>query len=288
MQPNHGTALRASAFVIVTTLLISVLLLSYSNKAAAQQAPQPVYVSALYLKVNQGMYSKYQELLNNYTKKVNEQHLKAGRIMGWYVHDVLFPTGSSAAYDMVIVTVSTNLRLLIDDSVGYRNWLKQALNNANDQTLDGILNSFTAARTIVKREIFSYIDGVNINSNPSKYVQVDFMRTTSGKASEYVKAEKDWFKPVHAEFVKEGKKDDWGLYSMEMPYSETAGYDYITANFFSSTTQMNSGNYAEAFKKLFPDKDMTTVWSTMLGLRKIIRSELWKLGIYVDATNTKK
>ena len=288
MQPKLGAALRASAFVIVPTFFISVLLLSYSNKLAAQQTSQKAYVSALYVKVNQGMYSKYQELLNNYTKKVNEQHFKAGRIMGWYVHDVLFPTGSSAPYDMVIVTVSTNLGLLIDDSVGYRNWLKQSLNNPNDQTLDGILNSFTAARTIVKREIFSYIDGVNINSNPAKYVQVDFMRTTSGKSSEYVKAEIDWFKPVHTEFVKSGNKIDWGLYSMEMPYSETVGYDFITANFFSNTTQMSSGNYAEAFKKVFPDKNMNDVWNNMAGLRKMIRSELWKLGIYVDATNTKK
>lgn len=288
MQPKTCTLLRASAFLISTAFLTSVLLFSYSYKAVAQQAPQTVYVSALYLKVNPGMYSKYQELLNSYTKKVNEQHFKAGRIMGWYVHDVLIPTGSSAPYDMVIVTVSTNLGLLIDDSVGYRNWLKQALGNANDQTLDGILNSFTAARTIVKREIFSYIDGVNINSNPSKYVQVDFMRTTSDKASDYVKAEIDWFKPLHADLVKQGKRDDWGLYAMEMPYSETAGYDFITANFFSSTAQINSANYAETFKKVFPDKDMNTVWNTMTGLRKIIRSELWKLGLYVDATNTKK
>lgn len=288
MQPKHGTLLRVSTFLMATTFATIALLFSWSNQAKAQQASQTVYVSALYLKVNQGMYSKYQQLLNDYTKKVNEQHVKAGRIMGWYVHDVLFPTGSSAAYDMVIVTVSTNLGLLIDDSVGYRNWLKQALNNPNDQTLDGILNSFTAARTIVKREIFSYIDGVNINSNPAKYVQVDYMRTTSGKASEYIKAEKDWFKPVHADFVKQGKKEDWGLYSMEMPYSETVGYDFITANFFSNITQVSSGNYAETFKKLFPDKNMNDVWNSMLGLRKIIRSELWKLGLYVDATNTKK
>jgi hypothetical protein len=288
MQPKHGTFLRASTFLMATIFATIVFLFSWSNQAKAQQAPQTVYVSALYLKVNPGMYAKYQELLNSYTKKVNEQHFKAGRILGWYVNDVLIPTGSSAQYDMVIITVSTNLGFLIDDSVGYRNWLKQALNNPNDQTMDGILNSFTAARTIVKREIFSYIDGVNINSNTTKYIQIDYMRTTSGKASEYVKAEKDWFKPVHADFVKQGKKDDWGLYSMEMPYSETVGYDYMTANFFSSTAQISSGNYAETFKKLFPDKNMTDVWNTMLGLRKIIRSELWKLGLYVDAANTKK
>jgi hypothetical protein len=288
MQPKHCTLLRASAFVIVTAFLTSVLLFGNGSRAYAQQTPKPVYLSVMYVKVNQGMGAKYNELLNNYTKKVNEQHLKAGRILGWYVNYVILPTGSSAAYDMTIVTVSDNLGFLIDDSVGYRNWLKQSLNNASDQTVDGIMTSLGAARTIVKREIFTYLDGINPNANPSKYVQVDFMRTTPGKENEYVKAEKESFKPVHAEFLKQGKKDDWGLYSLDMPYSETGNYNFITANFFSNLNQMTSGNYAEAFKKLFPNQDINTVWTNMNGLRKIVRSELWKLGVYVDETNTKK
>lgn len=288
MQPKHCTLFRVSAFFIVTVFLTVVLLFSNSSKVTAQQTSQPVYVAVMYAKVNPGMRAKYQELLTSYTKKVNEQHFKAGRIMGWYVHDVIMPTGTSAAYDMTIVTVSNNLGFLIDDSVGYRNWLKQSLGNANDQTITEIMNSLLAARTVVKREIYSYINGVNINSNPSKYVQVDFMRSTAGKASDYVKAEIDWFKPIHADFVKQGKKDDWGLYSLDMPYSETGEYDFITANFFSNTAQMTSGDYAETFKKVFPAQDITTVWNNIISLRKIVRSEIWKLGVYIDATNTKK
>jgi hypothetical protein len=264
------------------------LFLFISSSLTAQQPDKPVYVSVLYVKVNPGMGAKYNELLNNYTKKVNEQHLKAGRIMGWYVHNVILPTGSNAAYDMTIVTVSDNLGFLLDDSVGYRNWLKQAMINATDQSLGEIITALGAARAVVKKEIFTYIDGININSNPSKYVQVDFMRSTPGKENEYVKTEKETFKPIHAEFVKQGKRDEWGLYSLDMPYSETGNYNFITANFFSNLNQLNSGNYEEAFKKIFPNKDITTVWTNMNGLRKIVRSELWKLNVYVDATNTKK
>lgn len=288
MHPNHCTAKHAANQLFVKVLLPIVFLVSSTcNLVIAQASPKPVYLSVLYVKVSPGMGATYHEMLNTYTRKVNENHLKAGRIIGWYTHDVLFPSGSSAAYDMTIVTVSNNLGFLIDDTVGYGSWLRQVLHNVNEQTLVSIMNSFAAARTIVKREIYSFIDGINTSTIPSKYVQVDYMKTAPNKGAEYVKTEREMFKPVHADFVKQGKKDDWGLYSLDMPYSETSNYDYFTANFFSTTTQMTSGNYAETFKKLFPKLDMNVIWNNMNGLRKMYRSELWKLGVYVDQTNTK-
>ncbi len=288
MHPNHRTALLAvNHFFVKAFLSIVFLFCITGNQLKAQSPPKPVYLSVLYVKVSPGMGTSYHEMLEAYTKKVNENHLKAGRIIGWYTHDVLMPTGSSAAYDMTIVTVSNDLGFLIEDPIGYRAWLKQTLPGVNELTMETIMNSFAAARTVVKREIYSFIDGINTSTNPSKYVQVDFMKTTSGKAAEYVKAEREMFKPVHADFVKQGKKDDWGLYGLDMPYSETSEYDYLTANFFSNTVQMSSGNYAETFKKTFPKLDIYTVWNNMNGLRKIARSEIWKLGVFVDGTNTK-
>lgn len=288
MHPNHRTALLAvNHFFVKAFLSIVFLFCITGNQLKAQSPPKPVYLSVLYVKVSPGMGTTYHEMLEAYTKKVNENHLKAGRIIGWYTHDVLMPTGSSAAYDMTVVTVSNDLGFLIEDTIGYRAWLKQTLPSVNEQTMETIMNSFAAARTIVKREIYSFLDGINTSTNPSKYVQVDFMKTTSGKAAEYVKAEREMFKPIHADFVKQGKKDDWGLYSLDMPYSEAGEYDYLTANFFSNTAQMSSGNYAETFKKIFPKLDINAVWNNMNGLRKIARSEIWKLGVYVDGTNTK-
>jgi hypothetical protein len=288
MQSKHCNAWHACSRSFVAITILSLLLWASSfNRLTAQAAPKPVYVAVNYVKVNPGMGSQYNNLLSTYIKKINEEHLKAGRIMGWYVHNVMYPTGSSAKYDMTIVTVSNDISLLIEDPEGFRGRMKSILPGATDQTLDAILNSIGESRTLVKREIFTYLDGVNINSAPSRYVQVDFMKTTPGKASDYVKMEKEIFKPMHAEFVKQSKKDDWGLYDLSIPYSETGEYDFITANFFTSVNQMTSGNYDEVFKKLFPKLDPTATWNQMSGLRKMVRSEIWKLGVFVDATTTK-
>ena len=268
-------------------LIVSGLLLS-SLPVQSQDKPATVYVAVNYLKVTQGRYNDYMDLLNTYVKKVNEGHLKAGRILGWYTHDVVMPTGSSAEYNFTVVTVTHDLNFLLDDSVSFKTRMKEAFPDMRENALDNILNSFGEVRTLVKREIYTYVDGLNIDGPPAKLVQVDFMKPTAGKTAEYVKLEKDIYKPLHAEMAKKGNKLDWGLYEKQWPYSSNDEYDYITGNFFSSINQMMSGNYDETFKKVFPKMDMTAVSNQTNNARKIVRSELWRLGVYVDGTNTKK
>jgi hypothetical protein len=268
-------------------LIVSGLLLS-SLPAQSQDKPATVYVAVNYLKTTPGRYNDYMDLLKTYVSKVNEAHLKAGRIMGWYTHDVVMPTGSSAEYNFTVVTVSNDLNFLLNDTVSFKTRMQEAFPGLGENALDNILETFGAVRTLVKREIYTYTDGLNMDGPPAKFVQVDFMKPTAGKTAEYVKLEKDIYKPIHAEMVKKGNKLDWGLYEKQWPYSSSDEYDYITSNFFSSINQMMSGNYEEAFKKLFPKMDMTTVGNQTNSLRKIVRSELWRLGVYVDGTNTKK
>jgi hypothetical protein len=269
-------------------LLIVTGLLLGSQPAQSQDKPATVYVAVNYLKTSQGRYGDYMDLLKTYVTKINEAHLKAGRIIGWYTHDVVMPTGSSAEYNFTVVTVSNDLNLLLNDTIPFKKRMQEAFPDLSENAMDNILESFGAVRTLVKREIYTYTDGLNMDGPPAKFIQVDFMKPTAGKTAEYVKLEKDTYKPIHAEMVKKGNKLDWGLYEKQWPYSSGDEYDYITGNFFSSINQMMSGNYEEAFKKLFPKMDMATVGNQTNSLRKIVRSELWRLGIYVDATNAKK
>jgi hypothetical protein len=180
------------------------------------------------------------------------------------------------------------MNLLLDDTTSIWTRFRKILPGASDATIQMIFDSYSSSRTIVKREIYSFVDGLNTSSSPSKYVQVDYMKATPGKESEYVKLEKDIYKPLHAEMVKKGGKEDWGLYALEMPYSSVGAYDYITGNFFSSLTQGNGMSYTETFKKVFPKMDVNAVSTQTNNARKIVRSEMWKLGVFIDATNTKK
>lgn len=271
------------------TLVFIVLPFLSINKALIAQTNKPtVYVAVNYVKTTPGKSGVYDKLLNTYSKSINEEYFKSGKILGWYTNDVLLPTGSSAPYDKTIVTVSTDLSLLIDDTTSIRERFKKMIPGASDETIQMIFDSYAGARTLVKREIYSFIDGVSLNSKNSTYAQVDFMKATPGKESEYVKLEKDIYKPMHTEMVKRGGKDDWGLYAVEMPYSSEREYDYITANFYTSLNQGNGISYSEIAKKVFPKMDVNAISTQTTNARKMVRSDLWKLGVFVDGTNTKK
>jgi len=268
-------------------LLFALPMLFIFNPVKAQTNNQTMYVGVNYIKVTPGKGSVYNDLLNTYSKKINEDYLKSGKILGWYTHYVLMPTGSSTEYDMTIVTVTTDMSLLVDDTTSIRERFKKVLPGASDATVQMIFDAYAGSRTLVKKEIYSFIDGVNLNTNPSKYIQVSFMKATPGKENDYVKLEKDIYKPIHTQMVKKGNLDDWGFYALQMPYSSIGEYNYLTANFYTNLNQMNGVNYTETIKAVFPKMDVNTIATQTGNARKIVRSEMWKLGAYVDGTNTK-
>ena len=289
MPSTHSFAFVPLLTKSAKVLFLFIFALSVNSKILlAQTDKQTVYVAINYVKTNPGKASAYEDLLKTYGTKLNEDYFKGGKILGWYTNTVEMPTGSSAEYDMTVITVTTDLKILLDDTTSFKDRFKKVFPGLSDNTIETIISSYGTARTLVKREIYSFVDGLNMTGPPSKFAQVDFMKATPGKSAEYVKLEKDIYKPLHAEMVKAGNKDDWGLYQKQMPYGDNDAYDYITANFFNSVAQMISTDYAATFKKVFPKMDINTITTQTNNARKIVRSELWKLGVFVDATNTKK
>ena len=289
MPSTHSFAFLPLLSKSAKALFLFIFALSVNSKVLLAQADkQTMYVAINFVKSTAGKGGLYADLLKTYSTKLQEDYFKSGKILGWYTHTVEMPVGSSAEYDMTVVTVTTDLKILLYDTTSFRDRFKKTFPELSENTVETILDSYGASRTLVKREIYTFVDGLNMSGPPSKFIQVDFMKPTAGKTADYVKLEKDIYKPLHAEMAKAGNKDDWGLYQKQMPYSDNDAYDYITANFFKSINQMMSGDYAATFKKVFPKMDINTVTTQTNNARKIVRSELWKLGVFVDGTNTKK
>src|ERR1035438_2894462 len=98
---------------------LSSCLLSCSLKAQTS-SNKPVYVSINYIKTQTGKQGEYLDLLKNYSKKVWEYNFKQGRSLGTYVSSMVIPSGASADYDISVITVSTDLAFLLDDSITLR------------------------------------------------------------------------------------------------------------------------------------------------------------------------
>ena len=266
---------------------LSAFLLSCGVKAQSGN-DKPVYIAVNYIRTQPGKRGAYLDLLKNYSKKVWEYNFKQGKSVGTYVNSMLLPSGSSADYDITVITVSTDLKFLLDDSLSAQMMLKKLNPEYSDSYIQSIGDQFLHVRSMVKRETFTALAEINPTAPPTKYYTTDYMKATTGKEDDYVKLEKEVWMPIHKERIKLGVLTDWALAQKYMPYSSKDPYDYATFNFFNDINFLQDSKYTEAIKKAFPNVDINKSLDSTNAARTIVKEELWKTEFYIDATNTKK
>lgn len=273
-----------ASFVIIALLLPVI-------RAHAQTPPQQIYVGVNFIKVHPGKQDQYRQLVEKYGKKVNEYLFKNQNLMGWYWYQVLMPTGSSADFDYAVVNITGSLAALLDFPMSTKDVYKKVFPEMTDKMISDVQAQFDECRHIVRREIYSPVQGAHTddapNAPPSKYMEVDLMHPAAGKTADYIKMEKETFLPLHKERVNMGILKGWGLYEKIMPVDTRMEYEYVTVNFYDDLNKLSDG-YAESVKKVFPQKDINTMFSETMATRTMVQSSIWKLMGYVDASNMKK
>lgn len=267
--------------IAMLALLISCCLI-HPMRLKAQDSTN--YFSVSFVKLKDPSFSQeYEELLKFYSKKIMEYRTKQGNVMDWSVWKVIMPTGSSSAYDYAVVSTSKDWQVLIDDTLGLASF-KEAIPDLGDNLRRGLIDHLNELRTIVKREIYASSAGTHMAKVLPTYVEVDYMKPAAGKYEEYIKAEKEVWMPVHKERIKMGVLADWELDEKVLPNEANAEYDVITVNAFNNVQQITDAKYAEAFKTVWPQMDINKVGTSIGAQRTLVRSDLLKLVLYVDAT----
>ena len=95
--------------------------------------------------------------------------------------------------------------------------------------------------------------------------------------AEYVKTEREVWKPIHQAWVNDGKLASWGLWGLVMPGGTSNTHDYVTSNAHTSYKAMAELNYEETFKKVYPGKDMQAIFDATGKTRDLVRSEVWEM-----------
>ena len=109
-----------------------------------------------------------------------------------------------------------------------------------------------------------------------KYLLVNFMQPKPGMGSDYVRNEREDFKPVHQAMVNDGNMVSWSLYSLVHPSGTVNNHQYVTVDAFSSYDQIGADNEA-AWKKVSPGKNAQSAYDNMARARDHFRTELWEL-----------
>jgi hypothetical protein len=275
--------------LVAAFVMIALLLPAF--RGLSQTPPQQIYVGVSFIKIHPGKQEQYRQLVEKYGKKVNEYLFKNQNLMGWYLYQVLMPAGSSADFDYAAVNITGSLGALLDFPMSTKDMYKKIFPEMTDKMISDVQAQFDECRHIVRREIYTPVQGVHTenapNAPPSKYMQVDLMHPAAGKTTDYIKMEKETFLPLHNERIKMGIMKGWGLYQKILPVDSRMGYEYVTVNYYDDLNKLSDG-YAESVKKLFPQKDMNAMFSETEATRTMVQSGIWKLMHYVDASNMKK
>ena len=273
---------RCHAFFTMP-LFVFYLLLSHPLQGRAQDSLH--LFSVTYIKLKDPTYAKqYEALLNYYGKAAGEYGLKTGRITGYYVLKVIMPIGSSSDCDYKVVVTSNSLNVLLDDTTAV---LKNAIPGMTDDMVKGVNDQYNDMRTIVKKEIYNTTDWIDMTPS-AKYIEIDYMKPADGKYSDYIKAERETWKPVHKERMKLGALSGWQLDEKIMPASEKETYDVVTANFYDSLPMMLDAKYTQAFKTVWPKMDIAKVGTDISALRTMVKSDLLKILLAIDVNTMKQ
>lgn len=259
-------------------LLLCFLLSTLFAPMVYSQDQQPIFHIVENMKVKPGMTSEYLDAETKVWKKIHQERIKAGNIVGWALYEVRYPSGTDAAYDYVTVTTVSGW-----DGIEkfYQGW--DALFAKLSKEDQAVTDKTEQLRDLTMHQVVYQADGIfkeDFATKPPKYLVVNYMSVPEGRWQEYQDMETKLVKPMHAEQMKSGKgRAAWGFYSQVAPFGEEQPYDAYTVDFFNTWQDMNAdgGNFQETLQKVHPGMSPVYYNRKIEESRKLMKGEVWVL-----------
>jgi hypothetical protein len=112
------------------------------------------------------------------------------------------------------------------------------------------------------------------NAQNTTFALVDFMRVPENDLGKYVQLEKDIWKPMHQEWINQGKLDSWSLWKVPYPGGTNAEYHYVTVRLYSNSADVENPmqDMDAVFKKVHAGKDMNKLATETLASRDLVKT----------------
>lgn len=251
--------------------LLALILPVLLNLNTFAQSPPPRIAEVLLMKVAPQNAAEFEKQVKEVWLPVNQARKQSGRITAWQFYRVDF-TGSADEYNYAAVSF-------------YDDWKKTEPNERAAELIKATLPKADPAAILMKTRsmvdfvrvaLYEQVDGVAKPDARVKYLMVNFMKVKEGMNAAYMDSEtKDW-KPIHKEMVDTGKRAGWGLWSLAYPGGTSTSHDYVTTDSYESYAQLYE-SMMDAFKKTYPNQEVTPFIQKTEKARSIVRQELWEL-----------
>ena len=248
--------------------MLVVFVLGYTQ---IQAQSKPVYYLVTYYKTDKDKTEEYLNLIKSHASKIWKEKVKAGDVTAYALYSVV-TTSDDEGYNLISLQAANSINDF--SKTNTVDFMKKAMPGIDEKSLSALAKSYTSLRTTVKTEIYKVVDGIQAELQP--YYELNFMKATPGQENEYVRQEKEIFKPIHQEFIKNGNKTGWGFSQLIVPVADGSKYNYVTSNAFADWDKSYSitvDDYYKTYEKLFPKTTLPA------SARKMVKTEIWKLEV---------
>lgn len=267
MKQTHSTLRKT-----IWALLIAFIICGTIPKSSLAQEPN-VYVIVELMKVEQGNEEMYLDIEQNIWKKIHQERVNNGTIMGWILYRVKF-TGENDEYNYATATVFDNRSNIEDPFKGI-----DPQKILPDIDADEAMSKTVESRKLVKSQLIRRLDFAypanSAGPPPFKFIHVNYMKVKPASGYPYI-ARTVW-KPVLQEYVNQGTRAAWTLWQTVYPRGFAEDYQYIAVDYFSEWSQIGTSNFNEAFKKVHPGKNSNELMKESRESRTLVKTELWEL-----------
>ena len=114
---------------------------------------------------------------------------------------------------------------------------------------------------------------LSIMAQPGPYAVVSYFKVDPGKATAYVKMEKELWKPIHQARLKAGEILGWYCFGVDFAGSGSE-YNYVTVTVVENLAKMDNVDFQKWFKTVHPKRPIEEITKTTTDARVMVRSEL--------------
>ena len=254
----------------MTRTIITVLFTSCVSLSTA--AAQSQYTRSLCIKVEPGKMAEYTKLQSD-VRPAALARANAGEFSGRLILRSAYPAGMEATCDFMSVTLYPGFPPDPKSTMPQDAVFEKAHVSMKPAEYTAALTSTGKLR---KAELWRIQDSFG-TPELGNYLRLDYMKVKPDDFSNWIKAEKETWKPLHQARAELGSLKGWALTTLSMPSGSALHYNAMTVNMFKDWAQIGMPTkYQDAAKKAFPGKDMTQILAQP-SLRDLVRTELYEV-----------
>jgi len=239
-------------------LIFFILANSIASNIAKAQDETTVYTNIDFNKVLPERVNEYLNLEGKLWKPIQQEHVKAGGILGWNVFRVWF-TGTGSSYNYAVMELYPkyeNMAFVYNDDI-----ITKVHPGINE---DKLMDDTYHAREIVKAQSAVRIAMISPDTKkaPSKYAIVTYLDVKKSNVTEFEKNINDVAIPLMREQMKAEYNYGWDLFKTILPTGDIVPYQYISFEYINDMDMVVKTGGPDASKGMEP--------------RQVHRTELWE------------